>query len=686
MIRSKLYIVALSFVTLLSCHSDRVEPVTHPRFTIAFIQDISENGVQLSADVHDFGSEEILEHGFMYTSTAVPRVNNAVKVSESGKPGKTFQMTAIHSMKKGTTYNVVAYMQTASGYIYSENVRFESQGSQGFVLLDMLIPQPLYFGDTITVLAENISEIISYYDIRIEETRPAKTIEVTKNSFKFIFPEVFEFNTRNSDEGIFRFDLKIADNTLTVLKEVKFQEPIFKENSLFAVNYDQNVVLEGEFLESSEVRVEYQQQPLTVVQKSNNQLTFRLNARFNEATPTIDVWIRGRPYIVKNSFKINPTEFTTTEPLVISNWLDRITVPVINKNPVGNTFFVENESLKLQEVQFPETTNTVNFRILQVNNLSKSQHKVYLKNSNNQSENPLNLQIIGPYLPILHLTPEEINILGVGGIGISDDSKNVGYFFRRRSIYQYDPKTNQLTFKNSNSESTKNTIANLFAMRSPNGKIYTAAADPWNSQAPSDFYEFDPATNNLKKLPNLPSNLLFIRAALALKDYFYLESEDTFWNEEIGGRTYITERWKFDYSQQSWQLLSKVTESREAGVRFHRSFRYNGQTFMIGHLNGSQRLLVFDEVQEQLRDLTAVNLPNLQISEPIVRGNKVYLSVGNGYYELNMETMEVNPTIIATRNFFNEFNQSMAVNINDELFMYSGDDQLVYLNMKLFDQ
>ncbi|MGY6520974.1 MAG: hypothetical protein ACXIUD_04550 [Mongoliitalea sp.] len=680
------YIAAITFLSILSCHSDRIEPITHPRFTIAFIQDISENGVQLSADIHEFGSEEILEYGFMYTSTAVPRSNNSIRVFETGRPSKSFQMLATHSMKKGITYNVVAYIKTSSGYVYSENVRFESKGSQGFVLQDMIIPQPLYFGDTITVFAANISQVLSYYDIKIEEAYPAKTIEIGENSFKFIFPEVFEFNTRNSEEGIFRFDLKISDNTLTVLKEVAFREPVFKENALFPVNYNQNVVLEGEFLESSEIRVEYQQQPLEVVQKSRNQLTFRLNARFDEATPTIHVWIRGRSYIVKNSFKINPTEFATAEPLVISNWLERITVPVVNKNPFENTFFVENESLKLEELQFPISADDVNFRILQVNDLSKAQHKVYFKNSNNQSENSLNLQITGPYLPILHLTPEEINILGVGGIGISDDSRKVGYFFRRRSIYQYDPKTNQLTFKISNSESTKNTIANLFAMSSPNGKIYTGASDPWNSSVPSDFYEFDPAINSLKKLPNLPSDLLFIKAALALNDYFYLETEDTFWNEKIGGATSIVERWKFDYVQQTWQLLSKVTEAREAGVRFLQSFRYNGHTYMIGSLGGDRRLLIFDEAQEQLRDLTAINLPSLQKSEPIVRGNKVYLSAGNGYYELNMMTYEVNPQLKAARSYFNRFNQSMAVHINDELFMYSGDDQLVYLNMKLFDQ
>lgn len=106
---------------------------------------------------------------------------------------------------------------------------------------------------------------------------------------------------------------------------------------------------------------------------------------------------------------------------------------------------------------------------------------------------------------------------------------------------------------------------------------------------------------------------------------------------------------------------------------------------MIGYLGSNRRLLVFDEGQEQMKDLTAVNLPNLQISEPKVRGDKVYLSSGNGYYELNMQNFEVNPQILASRSYFNEFSQSMAVNIQDKLYLYSGDDQLVYLDMKVFD-
>ena len=127
-----------------------------------------------------------------------------------------------------------------------------------------------------------------------------------------------------------------------------------------------------------------------------------------------------------------------------------------------------------------------------MNNLSKSQHKIFINNLNIPSEKPLSLQVEGPYLPVLHLSTAEISMLSGGNIGISDASRKVGYFFRSRSIYQYDPKTNELTFKISNNESTKSSIANQFAMSSPNGKIYTAAADPWNSLAPSDFYDWIP--------------------------------------------------------------------------------------------------------------------------------------------------------------------------------------------------
>ena len=92
--------VLISFCTgLISCHTEEPVPLSHPRFSVAFVQDIDANRVQFAANVFDYGSEEILEFGFAFGREPNPRKGSSEFVRQSGKPDAFFSLDAAHGME-----------------------------------------------------------------------------------------------------------------------------------------------------------------------------------------------------------------------------------------------------------------------------------------------------------------------------------------------------------------------------------------------------------------------------------------------------------------------------------------------------------------------------------------------------------------------------------------------------------
>src|SRR5690606_21236921 len=101
-----------------------------------------------------------------------------------------FSLKATHSMVAGETYHVVAYLKTGETVIFSQPYGFKSQGSTGFIFDKFEHKEKVYFGDTIKVLASNLSQNTSQYAVHFDHL-PVALGEITEGYFTFIIPSYF---------------------------------------------------------------------------------------------------------------------------------------------------------------------------------------------------------------------------------------------------------------------------------------------------------------------------------------------------------------------------------------------------------------------------------------------------------------------------------------------------------------
>ena len=96
------FVVSILFF---SCNeNNEVVPRANPRFSVSLVQSISEEGAEFRAFMIDYGSDEILEYGFVYSTSATPNIGFSEYVSESGVPPEHFSLTASYGLIKGLKY------------------------------------------------------------------------------------------------------------------------------------------------------------------------------------------------------------------------------------------------------------------------------------------------------------------------------------------------------------------------------------------------------------------------------------------------------------------------------------------------------------------------------------------------------------------------------------------------------
>lgn len=640
----KIFLFVLVTVLMASCQTDELEPVRNPRFSVAFIQEIDATGAQFAANVYDFGNEEILEYGFVYAESIEPRINNAERVSTSGKPGQFFEIKASHSMQMGNKYYVAAYMKTTSGYVYSATVEFESKGSEGFVFQRIEIPNSLYFGDTITVYGQNLSRIFSNYEVSVEGN-VARVVQVNEGNFKFLLPAEIYFDDRIIYENTFRFFFNIAGKYLDVTSPFNFRKPIFEATPIQHVNYDETIYIEGDFLESQHVRVYYKEDGyeynLPISLNSKNKIGFKPAARFLSQRPKIEVWIRGERYELSEIFSLNPSDFEPGQAFSIFAG-NGITAKTINKNihsPYYNSLIgdVQGSYVQVYETGL-DLPDEIFFSMGNDYNVVSRSNKVYFDNFGKKSTNYVTVSLLNPYLPVFR-TPESFqSIAYMQGRGVSDGDK--GYFFREKQVYRFDPNQSTLQVVANTTNNQVFNLANVFAMKAPNGKIYTGADNIIPPGGSIDFFEFDPATSKLTKLPNIPTKFVLPRAVYTTDQYLYYEGG--FYMVEGFGYTESTERWRYSFAGKVWEKMTDaITE--ESYIRRHVPFRYQGKLYLIGQEDGTfgNILFVFDEQTEQWSKVTTLQANSaVTTNEVFVIGDEAYMGCGNGLWKLDLKTFE----------------------------------------------
>jgi hypothetical protein len=674
------YILSLVLLTILfySCQKEELSPRTNPRFSVAFIQDIDEDGVQFAANVYDFGSDDILEYGFVYSQGANPTYEYAEIIKETGKPGDFFEMSARHSMVKGKEYTVVAFIKTTAGITYSDRFKFISKGSHGFIFEKMELPQQVYFGDTVTVYGKNFSRVAENYSIWVRDSN-AKITEVKDDYFRFILPGPFQVNSFSNEPEQVEFLIKIAEKSILINEMVEFRRPLITPSPIQVKNFDETVTIQGDYLGYLNAEIEYVNErsgvrySLPIFESTKNEISFELKAPFIEQLPKIVLKIKAEEFVLTNLVNINPSELEPGQEFEIFSW-DDIIVKTINPNlhyHFYNSFIGDLPESIINTSQI-QGNNISLFFDGQYNPLGR-QMKIYLNNVGIKSQNSMTVKFKDASLPFI-LVPESFQP-GYGGANRGVTVNDIGYFFIDKSVFKLNPETKEFVFVTGNGQSPLD-LASIFAVSGPNGKIYTASRNIFNNPGNPEFFEFDTRSERLVKLENIPATSTYPLAVFATDKYLYYDGGFSY--SEGFGYTEINDRWRYDFEKKIWEKFEGIIKT-DPFIRRYIPFWYQGELYLLGQeYEGTVgvSLMKFDPVTEsypRIKELNPGGIP--RSNEIFVFKDNLYLLTVSGILRVNMITLEENYV-----------SNSVGFNIgsyNFELSFQSGDKFYIYNNSGL---
>jgi len=114
-------IIILSLMLVSDCK--RFEPEGYLKVTTSEVEFLGGNSYMFNGAVKDLGGQAIREHGFCWSATAIPTVNNTItKLGARSVPGLI--SSEVSGFMSSTQYNVRAYAITALETLYGENKQF----------------------------------------------------------------------------------------------------------------------------------------------------------------------------------------------------------------------------------------------------------------------------------------------------------------------------------------------------------------------------------------------------------------------------------------------------------------------------------------------------------------------------------------------------------------------------------
>lgn len=638
---------SLFIISLLgfSCTEQEVVPRTNPRFSVAFVQSIDKSGAEFAASVFDYGSDEILEYGFVYgkqTNLSVLRDNF---VSEQGVPPQEFRLKSTHSMPIGNSINVAAFIRTNTGVIYSKPYQFTSQGSDGFIFDRMEVADEVYFGDTIRIFARNLSRLPEDYSVLIQRSN-AIIASVSEGFFDVIIPRSVGFQEGLGPIQNFEFEIKVSDKVLKVNQAIRFKSPEIISGSSGDLAYNEYLVISGKYLYDDNLRVKYlnkegQNFILESKRIGDNELLVGLNALFSEPNPRLELIIRGQSDPVSGLLRLKETKINPGQSTKFKSFSGIVKIQGENFNPYNfdyNKLEVNPDLLKLEVLSLSSSQMEIAYEFQFDKGPGYRIFELNIDNAGIRSQNALTIEWTRPNIPYIVAGQQSMFLED----GKSTSVLGKGYLLHTNGIFEVDVQTRGFR------KVAENPIpgiqpAQIFVLP-VEGKIYfaTFSGDEFSEKL---FFVFDPVTRLVNSLPSIPSSDNSFQSIVFHQGKLYYQGDDI---DRLTGKDGNIQRFKFDLATKSWEKLTNLSQPDEV-INYYPSYRYNGKTYSIS-INTSANfplgpaLFIFNtttftwEYKEQLQgELSLFQVPN----ELIVIDNKVYIKSLYRLQEVDLETKQI---------------------------------------------
>lgn len=618
------------FWMLTACENETLDPRTNPRFSVALIQEISANGVQFGANVYEFGGEDILEYGFVYTANSVaPNLNTDDYVSAQGRPEAYFELMANHSLTLGRKYYVSAFLRTSSGLIFSESMEFVSQGSDGFLVKSVEWPDIIYKDQKLLVKGSRFSRQKNNYKIKL--------------GIFDVYPEVLDTNTISIDLPVglltqttgqdleTELQIEIGEKRYTEKRVLRFQEPIFETQAIQVIDFDEEVIIKGDFLDLGPISIKVNNQLINGLIASRNEFRFfpykGTGLKPTMAEPEITFSVRGKNYELGKVFRIKGPEIKGEK--VILNKNSQV-IPAVN-------FDLDN----LADIQFfDESGEEINLEIIDASTsgiVVNSQRGVYpARNFKMQIKsfgilsNFVEFEITNP---VVLLKGKEKQYRYIRN-DLSLVSNGNAYILTNEGVIE----------ETLDGMSTQQKIADLpanfnqrvqFIHQVVEGGFVIGGGGNVSNQPFYDLYYFSLEKLQWEKLPNLPAPYTSFKLVTSKNGFLVFEEAKKLFDEVVG------EKWTLNLQSKIWERLP-TEQSRFFNLQ---AFYDKGETYIFGLEYSNASRVIY----KMKNDFTwEVHFPtpnfyeNSEFGTPLVIEGKYYiLSYRLGYimeFDLNTKT------------------------------------------------
>lgn len=625
--------LALSWAVLfVSCEEETLDPRTNPRFSVTIIQEISASGVQLGADIYDFGDEEILEYGFVYTqSNGSPSLNQDDYVSKQGRPESSFELIANHSMALGKKYYVSAFLRTPTSLVFSKSMEFISQGSEGFIVNSIEWPELIYKSQNLVVKGRRFSKQRDNYKVKLGQFDLYPNL-VDSTMILLPLPEGLLTQTTGQDIEI-ELRIEISEKVYTEKRVLKFQEPVFDKQDPKRIIFDQEVIIKGDFLDQGIAQVKIGNILKDGLNAKKNEINFTLSRSDikspTQSDPEVSVIVRGLTYnlgkiyyfdapkitsdkiILNKNTQLIPIENFYSEDIFLNQFFDeggsRIDFTIRDYSDKGITVEVfgttfKDRNFKMRVSSFGILSNLVDVEVsLPVVNIDVG--------SRNFPYTSQDLALI---------SGEKVIVLTNDGVIIESPAQK----FQQEKI----------------AEIPIDLTSRFLGVRQAvlGGFVFGGGRTYLGDQYFQDLYYFSLEKMVWEQLPNLPESINGFNRVVSKGGLLIFE------DATIDYQTNVGEKWSFNLQSKTWERIS----ASNLNFRDFQTFYFGGETYLHGREYSSTTSAIFklkaDFTWEKVIDTPSLTQSSM-FATPLVKQGKYYVFSGTRYsiIEIDLNTKQI---------------------------------------------
>lgn len=187
----KRIIIAVIAFVLATCTQEEITSRSYPRIRTLPVNNITPEGATFHGEITFVTSAEIIDHGFIWSTSSNPIETTSEIVSLGTRQGKGhFETPVDRVMAEDEKYYVKAFVQTKDHLVYGEPVPFISLGSKS-PEIESIEPKQGYWNDTISITGVRFGRNMASKVVRVGSA-VAGIISNSPEAIRFLVPPSLE--------------------------------------------------------------------------------------------------------------------------------------------------------------------------------------------------------------------------------------------------------------------------------------------------------------------------------------------------------------------------------------------------------------------------------------------------------------------------------------------------------------